>query len=60
MEQEQPKDYEIEIERVFEETYNALPFYKKILYHLQDFILLALVTAFLAGYLAGITFGKFW
>ena len=67
---EQPKDYLEEdeddlpeiptFEEFLESEYQDLTIVQKFMYHLQDYIFLALFTAFLGGYLTGIRFGVFW
>ena len=61
MNDEQPKDYYVQsFEEILEETYKNSSLFVKIVYHLQDYILPALVIVFGMGYLAGTYFGKFW
>jgi len=51
---EQPKDYEvISFEEMLEQEYQSLTVFQKLVYHLQDYVLVYIVAAFAAGYLAG-------
>ncbi len=40
--------------------YKELNFFSKLLYHLQDHIILTIFSSLIVGYLAGTYFGKFW
>jgi len=55
---EQPKDYEKpeELNADLVEAYNNLNWFGKLLYRLQDHIILALVAALMIGYYVGINF----
>lgn len=56
---EQPKDYE-EFEEFLNSGYGELPFYLKVVYNLQDYIVPVILGSLALGYIAGATFGKFW
>jgi hypothetical protein len=56
---EQPKDYE-ELVAYLDSGYDELTLFSKILYHLQDYIILVIGVSLALGYLLGLTFGKFW
>jgi hypothetical protein len=56
---EQPKDYvELDFEKLVEQEYVNLPWYLKVVYHLQDYILIAIASAFALGYLIGLMAGQ--
>lgn len=60
MKDEQPVDYEVPtFEEVLEREYKALSFFGKVIYHLQDYVVLAVTLSGVAGYAAGATFGWF-
>jgi hypothetical protein len=48
------------IEEFIDTGYEELNFWYKITYHLQDYVWLAILVGVAGGYLAGMTFGKFW
>jgi len=57
----QPKDYVKEdFEEFLNKGYEALPWYLKVVYHLQNYIVPVLLGTFATGYLAGMYYGKFW
>lgn len=58
---EQPKDYaEIALEAMFEDAYKKLTGYQKTLLYMANHIFLTIASSLILGYLAGMTFGKFW
>jgi len=56
---EQPKDYET-FEEFLNSGYEELSMLGKITFFLQDHLWKAIFIGIMAGYLAGMTFGKFW
>jgi hypothetical protein len=59
MDEKEPKDYS-SFEEMFVEGMDKLSLWSKITYHLQDYVWLAILVGVAGGYLAGMTFGKFW
>jgi hypothetical protein len=58
---EQPKDYIVEqMNKELEEAYAELPFYLKVIVKIQNHMFLTVLSSILLGYLAGMTYGKFW
>ena len=60
--EQQAKDYEEvpTFEELLKEEFGNLNLYEKILYHLQDYVILAIASSLVAGYVTGATFGRFW
>lgn len=56
--EEQPKDYVDEYDKIVKEAYDASPLHVRIMYQLQEYIIVTIASAFLLGYLAGVYFGK--
>jgi len=58
----QPKDYldEVVIDSMIQHSYKQLTRYQKVWYQVQTNTYLVIASSFLLGYLAGMTFGKFW
>ena len=58
---EQPKDYEIQtFEEMFEQEFKNLTLSERVMYHLQNHVVLLILLSFAGGYLAGTYFGVFW
>ena len=59
--EEVPRDYVVEsFEEKLNAAYQELSFVNKILFHMQDYIVLVTIVTFVLGYIAGMNFGKFW
>lgn len=60
MEDDRPKDYpEVQtLEEWLDSGYGELNTFQKIVYHLQDYVLVYIFAAFAAGYLAGLFVGN--
>lgn len=59
--EETPKDYEVPtFPELLEQEYNDLSIVGKIIYYMQDHIVLFVASSFVLGYIIGAAFGKFW
>lgn len=65
---EQPRDYVDPVEEVpvqtiddwFAEEYAKLGFFERVLYRMQNHVILVMIISITLGYLAGTYFGTFW
>ena len=58
---EQPKDYaEMIVDKMLEDAFAELAWYQKLWMLLANNLFLTIASSLTLGYLAGMTFGKFW